>query len=410
MSVTCQLCRGKASMSRVLSLGYMPPPNDMRLIDEDPRPQQWLPTELWYCSECGLGQLGHIPDQSVAFPDDYPYTSGATPALRENFEDLARKCVGRFGLRAGDFVVDIGSNDGTLLSCFPGQKVLGIEPTAAAAIANAKGIRTEKAFFDGVVAARVQTAHGQARLVTCTNCFAHMPSIHSVLEGIRLLMADDGWFVSESHYLIDLIDKLQYDTIYAEHLRYYTVRSLSNLFRAHGMRIVSVEKIPTHGGSIRVYAQKGTTVATDDLLFKEMPGYKLEGQLQLFAGAVQYKKLAVLSHLHQIKCNGGRIVGIGAPSRGSTVVNYLRLDQSIVEYVAEQPHSLKIGRYMPGTDIPVVDEKRLYEDPPDAAILFSWHLAETLIPKIRAKGFHGQIILPCSATIVNESPALVGAA
>jgi hypothetical protein len=229
-----------------------------------------------------------------------------------------------------------------------------------------------------------------------------MPSIHSVLEGIRLLMADDGWFVSESHYLIDLIDKLQYDTIYAEHLRYYTVRSLSNLFRAHGMRIVDVEKIPTHGGSIRVYAQKGTTVATDWLPLNEMPGYELEKNLASFAESVQCNKLAVLGHLHRIRRGGGRIVGIGAPSRGSTVVNYLRLDQSVVEYVAEQPHSLKIGKYMPGTDIPVVDEKRLYEDPPDAAILFSWHLAETLIPKIRAKGFHGQIILPCSATIVNE--------
>ena len=401
MSVTCQVCGSSHSMSHVLSLGYMPPPNDMATA-YDPKPQTWLPTEMWFCSECELAQLGYVPDQTVAFPNDYPYTSGATPALRNNFEDLARKCTARLGLKSSDLVVDIGSNDGTLLSCFDKCLTLGVEPTDTAKIANSRGIRTEQLFFTEWGGKFLARQHGNARLITCANCFAHMPNIHNVIEGIKNLLADDGMFVSESHYLIDLINTLQYDTIYAEHLRYYTIRSIAKLLAGHGLKVVWVEHIPTHGGSIRVYAQKDETIRFEETSFDETPEYELTHRLKSFADSVQFNRLAVLSHLHQVKSVGGRVVGIGAPSRGSTVINYLHLDASIVEYVAEQPHSLKVGRFMPGTDIPVVDEKRFYDDPPDAAILFSWHLADTLVPKLWAKGYRGQIILPCSATIINE--------
>jgi hypothetical protein len=403
MSVTCQLCGESHAMSRVLSLGYMPPPNDMPMVkDYDPKPQTWLPTEMWYCSACELAQLGYVPDKTVAFPEDYPYTSGATPALRKNFEDLAEKTSLMLGLLPQELVVDIGSNDGTLLSCFPKfQNVLGIEPTAAVHIANANGVRSDKEFFNSSSAKRIKKTHGQAKLITCTNCFAHMPEIHDVVHGIKLLLADDGIFVSESHYLIDLIDTLQYDTIYAEHLRYYTIGSLQKLLEHHGMYIDKVERIPTHGGSIRVYARKGSkdsVVSFGNDLNEVM--WNIPRKLEEFAEQVQFNKTAVLAYLHhRVKSHGGKIVGIGAPSRGSTVISYLRLDQSIVEYVCEQSHSLKLGRFMPGSDIPVVDEKRLYEEQPEAAILFSWHLADELIPKLRKNGYYGEIILPCSAEV-----------
>lgn len=402
MSVTCQLCGKADDMSRVLNLGYMPPPNSMATT-YDPQPQEWLPTEVWWCSACELAQLGYVPDQTVTFPQDYPYTSGATPALRRNFEDLASKCYRGLGLKHDDLVMDIGSNDGTLLRCFDKQqKVLGIEPTDAAQIAVSLGTPTRQTFFgkDTIV-------EGYAKIITCTNCFAHMPNIHDVVENIKAQLADDGTFISESHYLLDLIDTLQYDTIYAEHLRYYTVASILKLLNAHGMHVAKVERIPTHGGSIRVFAKKGLAQFKKGAVWVEPSSYEIEDRLAKFAVRVQHTRLVMQSHLNALVRRGARVVGIGAPSRGSTVINYLRLDSSIIEYVAEQPQSHKIGRYMPGTDIPVVDEKCLYENPPDAAILFSWHLADELIPKIRAKGFHGEIILPCSATIVNESPAEV---
>jgi SAM-dependent methyltransferase len=411
--VACQVCNGP--LINILSLGYMPPPNEMPQAEgHEPKPQTWLPTDLMFCEKCELAQLGYVPDQTVAFPDDYPYTSGATPALQRNFAKLALDAEQMLDLRHDDLVVDIGSNDGTLLEQFdPQQRRLGIEPTAAAVIAQAKGLATVKGFFSYDLADTLRTKEGQAKLITCANCFAHMPNIHDVIEGIKHLLTDDGVFVSESHYLIDLIDTLQYDTIYAEHLRYYTVRSLTRLLSAHGLRVFRVDRIPTHGGSIRVYAKKAGGDAKDCFelgIFSEADCSEVVRRLHKFAAKVQRNKLAVLRHIEFIKFLGGRVVGIGAPSRGSTVINYLRLDRSIVDYVCEQPHSHKIGRLMPGTDIPVVDEARLYADQPAAAILFSWHLADELIPKIRAKGYHGEIISPCSATITEDSPVVVAAA
>lgn len=402
MSVKCQAC--SQPLTSVLNLGYMPPPNEMPKCEgHDPKPQTWLPTELMFCEVCGLAQLGYIPDQGIAFPEDYPYRSGATPALRRNFEELAVNANHVVQLGHGTLVVDIGSNDGTLLECFGQQQnKLGIEPTVAAFDAIKKGINTEKLFFGNSTAHDIRNTYGQAKLITCANCFAHMPNIHDVIEGIKTLLRDDGIFVSESHYLIDLINKLQYDTIYAEHLRYYTVHSIVNLLNKHGLQVFKVDRIPTHGGSIRVYAKKGTQGSVTLQLatalrfyIDEVGGTILMDRLYKFAAKVQASKLKLLEHLAFIKSLGGNIVGIGAPSRASTVINYARLDSGIIDYICEQSHSDKLGRFMPGTDIPVVDEKRLYDEQPTATILFSWHLAETLIPNLRAKGYRGEIILPC---------------
>jgi C-methyltransferase C-terminal domain/Putative zinc binding domain/Methyltransferase domain len=407
VSVKCQAC-GVSHPTKILSLGYMPPPNEMPIAEgHEPQPQTWLPTDLMMCEACGLAQLGYVPDQRVAFPEDYPYTSGATPALRRNFEELAVNVRAEIG--DPGFVIDIGSNDGTLLECFDCRK-LGVEPTAAAHIATAKGIETEKAFFDSRAARLFRSKHGQARVITCANCFAHMPNVHDVIEGIKLLLTDDGMFVSESHYLIDLISELQYDTIYAEHLRYYTVRGVAQLLNLHGLQVVRVDCTKIHGGSIRVYAIKGEQHSPDWVYdYDEPRGHELLRLMRRFADDVQRSRVKMLERLAFLKSISCRIVGVGAPSRGSTVISYLRLDQSIVDYVCEQSHSHKIGRLMPGTDIPVVDEARLYDEQPEAAILFSWHLADELIPKLRARGYHGEIILPCTAEVIEEpqSPRLV---
>ncbi|HET7377603.1 MAG TPA: methyltransferase domain-containing protein, partial [Anaerolineae bacterium] len=241
----CQSC-GNDNLTEVLSLGYLPPVNDMRPIGEEPKPQTWLPADLLYCDQCELVQLGCVGDPNVVFPPSYPYTSGSTRILRDNFADLAKEATELVGLKPNDLVVDIGSNDGTLLSNFKGHtRICGIEPTDIADVANARGIHTIKAFFDGKI-----SMDGQAKLVTCANCFAHMDNIHDVIEGIKQMLTPDGVFVSESHYLMALLDDLQYDTIYHEHLRYYSLTSLRNLLRQHGLEVFYAKKIPTHGGSI----------------------------------------------------------------------------------------------------------------------------------------------------------------
>jgi hypothetical protein len=395
----CQVC-GHAPLDDVLSLGYMPPVNQMVRIGVAPHQQPWFPTNLLHCRNCELVQLGLAVDPVIIFPPDYPYTSGTTKLLRDNFADLARESAAMLGLGKDDLVVDIGSNDGTLLSNFKeaGHRVLGIEPTDVGAIANRRGIPTLKRYFGPEVAREVKREHGPAALVTAANCFAHIEDVHAIVDAIGEMLQPSGVFISESHYLMGLLDTLQYDTIYHEHLRYYSLASLKHLLEMHGLEVFHARPIPSHGGSIRVYAARhGTRTvqrSVGDMLAAEPRGEAMAGRLASFRHDVVLSKLRLLAMLRDLKEKGARIAGISAPSRASTLVNYVGLDEAIIDYVCEIPGSLKIGRYMPGTQIPVVDEARLYADQPDYAVIFSWHIADELAPKLKAKGFRGQMITP----------------
>jgi C-methyltransferase C-terminal domain/Methyltransferase domain/Putative zinc binding domain len=395
----CQVC-GHAPLTDVLSLGYMPPVNQMVPIGTVPQQQPWFPTNLLHCRNCDLVQLGLAVDPAIIFPPEYPYTSGTTKLLRDNFADLQRESAAMLGLSADDLVVDIGSNDGTLLGNFKaaGTRVLGIEPTDVGDIANERGIPTRKRYFGPEVAREVVGEHGPARVVTAANCFAHIEDVHAIVDGIVAMLKEDGAFISESHYLIGLLDTLQYDTVYHEHLRYYSVASLKHLLEMHDLEVFHARPIPSHGGSIRVYAaRRGTHTVQDSvrrMLAAEPRGEALLKRLAAFRRDVVLSKLRLLSMLRELKEKGQRVAGISAPSRASTLVNYVGLDEVLIDYVCEIPGSLKIGKYMPGTQIPVVDEAKLFEDQPDCAVIFSWHIADELAPKFRAKGFRGRLVTP----------------
>ena len=395
----CQVC-GRAPLEPVLFLGYHVPVNWMRPVGAPLREEPAFPTRLVICPACHLAQIGFIVDQRVLFPPDYPYTTGTTQILRENFAQLADEVRGTIGIRPEDLVIDIGSNDGTLLANFQrlGCRVLGIEPTLKAQVANERGIPSMMAFFAPAVAAEARRLHGPARLVTATNVFAHIPDIHAIVEGIGALLAPDGLFISESHYFADLVATLQYDTIYHEHLRYYTVRSLSALLGRHGFRVIRAQRIPTHGGSIRVYATRDPSAAVDGsvaaLLAEEGGLVAGSPRLREFREQVLRSKLDLVALLRHLKQAGKRIVGLGAPSRASTLINYAGLDDGLLDCVFEIAGSTKIGRYMPGTVIPVREETALYEEQPDYALCLSWHIWEELKPKLERRGFRGDFIVP----------------
>jgi SAM-dependent methyltransferase len=395
----CQVC-GHAPLDTVLSLGYMPPVNQMVPIGEIPRQLPWFPTTLLHCRKCELVQLGLAVDPVIIFPPEYPYTSGTTKLLRDNFADLQRESAALLGLSGKDLVIDIGSNDGTLLSNFQngGQRVLGIEPTDVGDIANQRGIATIKRYFGLDTARQVKREHGAASVVTAANCFAHMEDVHAIVDGIVELLKPDGVFISESHYLVPLLDTLQYDTIYHEHLRYYSLASLKYLLEMHDLEVFHARPIPSHGGSIRVYAaRRGSRPVQDSvnrMLAAEPRGEAMAKRLQAFRRDVILSKLRLLSMLRELKETGARIAAISAPSRASTLVNYVGLDEGLIDYVCEIAGSLKIGKYMPGTQIPVVDEARLFAEQPDCAVIFSWHIADELAPKLKTKGFRGKLITP----------------
>jgi hypothetical protein len=393
----CQVCNA-TELVPVFFAGYLPPVNEMPPIGEPPREQPSYPAQVLLCRRCQLAQLGLVVDPAILFPPSYPYTSGTTKILRENFAELAQEVARLYPLGAQDLVVDIGSNDGTLLSNFQaGHRVHGIEPTNAGDLAVARGISTLKAFFNRAAVDASVAAHGRAKLVTATNVFAHIEDVSEIMRCVLELLDDDGLFVTESHYWLALLETLQYDTIYHEHLRYYSLTSIKYLLEANGLEVVRVKRIPTHGGSIRVYAaRKGkraidaSVAATLAIEARELT----EQRFAAFRSDVVRSKLELHALLKDIHAAGGKVYGIGAPSRASTLINYVGLDDGILDCVLEIKGSYKIGKYMPGTVIPVLEESRLFDDQPAYALLLSWHIADELIPKLTARGFRGDFIVP----------------
>lgn len=389
----------------VLDLGQQPPSDAFLRREDLSRPEVVYPLEFCVCQSCGLAQLNYAVDPEKLFRD-YVYNTATNNALKVNFKTLVGSLVGRFNLKKGDLAVDVGSNDGTLLSYYMpfGVKVLGVDPSSAAKLALANNIPTINDFFSLEVAKRVVKENGRAKVVTATNVLAHVIGLDDFMAGIYELLDAEGVFVSESGYVLDLVEKLQYDSIYHEHLRYYALRPLNILFDKFGMEIFDAERIPSHGGSIRVYAAKKGS--------REI-GQGVKGLLDLeerfglyggrayadFAARVRQNKLDLQKFILEQKSAGKKIVGIGAPAKGNTLLNFCRLGPDIIDYLVEKSE-LKIGLFSPGMRIPVVEEARLFAEQPEYALMLSWNLADELIPKIRRNGYKGKFIIPTPKVII----------
>lgn len=394
----CQIC-DSSRLKSVIFIGYMPPVNTMPTINTQPQEQPSYPAEILYCPNCHLVQLGLIVDPKILFPSEYPYTSSTTKVLRDNFAQLYKEASKLIHLKADDLVLDIGSNDGNLLSNFKDKhRVLGITPEKIGTLAIEKGIPTIIDYFNDTSAEKIKKDWGLAKIITATNVYAHIENIDQITTNIISLLKPDGVFISESHYLFSLLKTLQYDTIYHEHLRYYSLHSLKYLLNKHGLEIFHAKRISPHGGSIRVYAaRKGQyKVATSvknllNLEAEDVTSYK---NLLMFRDKVVESKLRLYNLFYKIKKEGGKIYGISAPSRASTLINYTGIDDGIIDCVLEIPGSYKIGKYVPGTIIPILEETKLFSDQPEYALLLSWHIAKELMPKLKAKGFKGDFIIP----------------
>lgn len=392
----CQVCHS-TDLEPILFLGYLPPVNTMPKQGSIPKEEASYPANLLFCTRCELVQLGLLVDPAILFPPEYPYTSSTTKILRENFAELAQECDQLCTLKKDDLVIDIGSNDGNLLNNFKDKtKVLGVTPEEIGRIAIERGIPTIIDFFNKKTAQNIERIHGKAKIITATNVFAHIENINDILASIKELLTNDGIFVSESHYLLPLIETLQYDTIYHEHLRYYSLKSLTYLLNKHGLEVIHAKQIPTHGGSIRVYAARpGNYPVQPSVKLIQKTEEKLTlARLKNFKQEVVKSRSELYALISEIKNKGDRIFGVGAPSRASTLVTYTGLDDGILDCIVEIKGSHKIGKYMPGTMIPVVDEAKLFEEQPEYALLLSWHISDELITNLRKKGYQGKFIIP----------------
>ena len=396
----CQICRSK-KLFEFINLGFHPAVNDFFDSNYKKEVIETYPMPILLCEECDLIQLGIHVDPEKIFPKHYAYRSGTTKILVDNFKDLSKDVQSIIDLKESDLVIDIGSNDGTLLMNFKniGVRVLGIEPTDVALLAKKSGIETENIPFSYENAKIIKEKYGKAKLITAANVFAHIENINDIVKGIYELLDDDGIFISENHYLSDLLETLQYDTFYHEHLRYYSLISLTYLFHQHGMKIFDSKKIPTHGGSIRVFSCKDNLNFTvskqhEANINNELMGKNLLDESIKFGERTKNSKINILNVITDLKRKKHKIVGISAPSRASTLINYVGIDNTMFDYICEIDGSLKIGKNIPGTDIPVINESYLFEDQPDYAFILSWHIANELIPKLKQKGYKGKFIIP----------------
>jgi hypothetical protein len=346
-------------------------------------------------------QLGYVVPPEIMFRD-YPYVSGTTVTLTGHFHQMARDIVERFNLTAGSRIVDIGSNDGTFLRGFQklGMHVLGVDPAInIAKMANESGIETIPDFFGRRVAEYIVRERGKAEVVTAAGVFYHIPDLDDVVEGVRLLLGDDGVFVVQANYLLDMLEKNSFDNIYHEHLHYYSLKSLTVLFRRFDMEVFHAERNSIHGGSIVVYVRKGITRApkgsVDALLTLEaergLSNLDTYHQFALQVGRIREKLLAVLEDL---KAKGKRIAAYGAPAKGNTMLNYCQIGPDLLEYAVEK-NPLKAGLFTPGMHIPVISEVEALDRQPDYYLVLPWNFLDEFLEKeksFRERG--GRFIVP----------------
>jgi hypothetical protein len=396
----CQVCNSR-DLELVIDLGHQPLCDSLLRKEELNEPETTYPLRLVRCRDCSLAQLDYVVPGEVVFHRSYPYRAGITREVVDHHQTSAADSVKKYGLDGKSLVVDIGSNDGTLLQGFKnhGIRVLGVEPTDIADIANANGIETIKSPFTEALSREIARDYGQAKLMTATNVFAHMAPLGEVIRGIYYLLADDGLFMSETHYLPDIIKRVQYDTIYHEHIRSYSLRSLVRLFEVNGFTVVDAMRVERYGGTLRVFAAKGKGHPVSDSvarLLEEEQSFGLydSGVYQAFREKVYRAKNDLLELSLSAFKSGQRLVGNSCPGRCSTLLNFTGITGELMPYIAEQPTSLKLGLHLPGKHIPVVNNEVLFREQPDYVVLLAWHYAEPIGKLLRERGLRSKLVVP----------------
>lgn len=397
----CQIS-GSTDLDIVLDLGSQPLCDSLLTKHQLNEPEISYPLRLNICSFSGLAQLDYVVDGSIVYFPEYPYRSGITKELATYQRSFAVGVQQKLGLEKHSLCVDIGSNDGTLLTGFKrlGMRTLGIEPTNIARIAEKENnVETIQEFFDEHLANNIVVDYGNAKVITMTNVFAHMANLGEVMRGICRLLDEDGVFISESHYLMDIIEKTQFDSIYHEHIRTYTLKSLVFLCQCFNLEVFDVERATRYGGNIRVYiGRKGkreVTARVGELLSLEIEKGLFQARtFANFRSRVYKARDDLMSFAYQARRIGVGFVGNSCPGRCVPLLNFFGMTPDLMPYVAEQPTSLKLGKYLPGRHIPIVDNKRLIEDQPEYVVLLAWHYAQPIAEQLRARGLKSKFIVP----------------
>jgi 2-polyprenyl-3-methyl-5-hydroxy-6-metoxy-1,4-benzoquinol methylase len=392
--MSCRHCSAKLSLE-LIDLGSSPPSNAYLTPEMLFAPEKTYPLRIMVCEKCWLAQTLDFTQADELFSSEYAYFSSFSTTWLQHAERYVAEMVERFGLGTASHVVEIASNDGYLLQYVKARGIpcTGIEPTAGTArAARQKGVDTIEAFFDAELASRLAGEGKQADLMAANNVLAHVPDINSFIAGFANLLKPGGAATFEFPHLLRLLAENQFDTIYHEHFSYLSLTAVEKIFKTNGLAVFDVEEIPTHGGSLRVFAQRaasgrrpvGDRVAA--LLTQESEaGLSTAKGYQGFQLRAEKVKDDFVSFLIDAKRRGKRVTAYGAAAKGNTLMNFAGIRRDLISYVADR-NPAKQGKFLPGSRIPIVSEDVLYRDRPDYVIILPWNLKAEVVQQLTHAG------------------------
>ena len=397
----CRHC-GEPVNLVLVDLGSSPPSNSY-LTNEGLRSSEaWFPLRVLVCESCWLVQTQDSADAALLFDADYAYFSGYSSTWVEHCRIYADEATDRLGLDQSSRVVEVASNDGTLLNFFQGlgMKCTGIEPTASTAtIARDLGLEVLEVFLDDEVAGNLVADGLVADLLIANNVLAHVPDIVGFATGCRRLLGSDGVASFEFHHLVELVSKTQFDTVYHEHFSYLSLTSVEAVFKTAGLKVFDVQQLSTHGGSLRVYVQRAESTRFDicesvhRLRDQEASlGVASPSFYTDFQERSNCIRDDLMEFLIDAKRNGQSVVGYGAAAKGNTLLNYAGVRPDLIPYVVDN-NPAKQGRYLPGSRIPIVDEQRIVDDPPDLVLVLPWNIRDEIARRLESlDGWSGSVV------------------
>jgi SAM-dependent methyltransferase len=397
----CRACAGEA-LEPIVSLGEMPLANSYLAAEELARPEPRYPLDLVRCRACSLVQITEVVPPEVLFRD-YLYLSSYSTTMLEHAETLVQRLIAERGLGKESLAVEVASNDGYLLQYYvrAGVPVLGIEPArnVAEIARRERGVRTVDEFFDATLAQKLAAGGKRADVIHANNVLAHVADLNGFVEGMRVLLADDGVVVSESPYLGTFLEHVEFDTIYHEHLYYYSLTALQRLFARHALVIEDCEQLPIHGGSLRIFVRHAAVArprASVSALSAAEAAWGVDGAAPYarFAGGVEKIERELAALVGELRAAGKRVAAYGAAAKGTVLLNATGLDADAVEFVCDK-NPLKQGRFMPGVHVPIVGPAELAARRPDYCLLLAWNFASEIMAEqsaYRAGG--GRFIIP----------------
>jgi hypothetical protein len=401
LRTSCRACGGR-EMRKFLSLGPTPLANSFLKDAAEFENEVSFPLDVYYCPGCSLVQLLDVIDPQVLFRH-YVYVTGTSTTIAEHNVRYAQTVVDLLQMSTSDLVVEVASNDGSLLKCFQphGVRTLGIEPaTNIAQVAREAGIETVNEFFDRATARNVRDTHGPAKAIIGNNVLAHVDDTQDFLAGARDLLTDDGLLVVEVPYVGELLERFEYDTVYHEHLCYFSVTALMHLCASAGLSVVRIDHVPVHGGSVRMYAGRtehhgGHAAAVRELAAREQrQGITELSRYLKLAEDVLNNRRSLRALLLDLKRQGKRIAAYGAPAKGNTLLNFCDIGPDLIDFTVDR-NPLKIGSFTPGMHLPVLPVEALLERQPDYVLILAWNFAEEIQhqqAEYRRRG--GRFILP----------------